>query len=182
MTSLDFRKRLTLALISAERLHLVFERTTYFDPVVPRAYLDALWFTVLNGVWPSKLAAQNARRFATSSVVPDEEGCSGIDFYGLSFVSCLDILTDPAQREDRVSLAYISEEIEINLLDHYLHELYTTGHALQDPSLEAKIASDARMQRHQSRIATDEATVAAMKMDSSSVESLKKLAIFDILS
>jgi len=188
MIPVNSRKQLALALLSTERLYLIFEKTSYFDPVVPRALLDGLWNTVVNGQWPSESVTRKARRFTKSPVVPDENDCSGIDFHGLSFVSCLDILSDPRARGDERSLTHLSEEIEINLLDHFLSDHYfslhhheTPGAAIHGVSLDEKIDADSRMQKLRAQLASDKASVGAMNLEKVALDRLKTQAIFDIL-
>lgn len=178
----DLRKKLALALLSAERLYLIFEATSYFDPGPTRPFLDAVWLTVSTGRLPTELCFKKVKKLIRSSAIPDEADCCGIDFYGLSFVSALDILSDTVTWEDGRSLAYLADEIEGNLLDHFLNQSLSSAYTLQDTSIEAKIAADPRMARLHKQAASDRIAIASMKLKTTALEHLKENALFHILA
>lgn len=183
MIDIEKRKRLLLALLGAERLYLVFAKTSYFALKVPREFIDALWKTVLDGQLPQTTILKHVQKFLRSKAIPEEENCSGIDFYGLNFISALQCLCDFIETGDDGLLTYVAEELEVNLLDQFLYEEYFPKKVgITDPAKEHQIEADRRMRRLKEQIQIDSALVASSNLDDELVVRMRTASIFDLLT
>ncbi len=125
---------------------------------------------------------KGVKKFIRSKAIPQEENCSGIDFYGLNFISALQCLCDFIETEDISLLTYVAEELEVNLLDQFLYEEHFPGRVLiTNSEQEHQIEADSRMRRLKEQIQNDSVLVASSNLDDALVTHLRATSIFDLL-
>lgn len=142
MLSIFLRRSLVRSLFCTERLYLVYMKTSYFSLVPLRGFIDLLWITVETGALPTKKDVNSIKRYLKSKVVPDEEECIGDDFYGLYFISAVQMLCDFLESGDVFFLECIYGELEVNLMDQRIFEVCAGGeYSSSSPSVEGVIVN-----------------------------------------
>lgn len=130
MLSIMLRRSLLRSLFCAERLYFIFMNTSYFTSAPSRGFLDLLWGAVETGIVPKGTDVERVRTYIGSSAVPNEEDCVGADYYGLSFVSAVQMLCDFSESRQLVFLECLYDELEVNLMDQRIFEVYSKNEYL----------------------------------------------------
>lgn len=143
------------ALLSAERLYLIYESASYFEPKPFRSFLDSLWRAISHDQWPTEEALSEIQDYLSSPSIPEEGDCQGTDFYGLAFVSAVQLLYDWVSQGTDEALTYLAQDLEIATLDHYLHAQLFHTYSTRTREQELTILNDPRMKRLESQLLFD---------------------------
>lgn len=174
---------LILSLVALERLYLIYKKSSFFTEEVAREFLDACWESIIVNDSIPRNKIKKANSLTKSKKIPSEENCVGIDFYALSFLSGLDCLLAYLQNNDLHSLNFIYEELEVNLLDHYLlQDLFKEKYFIVTAEHENIVRQHPRMIKLRQAIESERHIVEVEnRVDAKMIDKLRKDFVFDLI-
>jgi hypothetical protein len=176
-------KNFSIALLALERLYLIFEKSSFFVKGVPRDFLNTCWEKILGDEDNHSIEVKKISAFIKSKKIPKENNCTGVDFYALSFISGIDCLISYLQTNDCEALNFICDELEMNLLDHYLFDtIFEDDAFVVNEEQENVVRKNPKMVKlHQAIDEEREILGKSNKIDAYSLDKLKKKFVFDII-